>query len=239
MESVLTGVVLRKTPLNVNERGTNPSWRATVRTIEGDLSVFIKRPTSHSDREIMVEIACALLGRAINLPIPRPLLIQDRELDMLLFGCELLPHPDLTQYLLNNQLADDWLVDWLELPKASAFDEWIGNEDRNSDNLLTDGVDFWLIDHGLALYQLLKSDENTDNNYLLEIAKSSADNDKKRWQLVKEFNNLIKLFPTNVEEQIKIVAPYIDESILKLLQDRTPHLFTLLRRAVLNHEELF
>lgn len=123
MESVLTGVVLRKTPLSVDEIGTNPSWRAIVRTKEGDLSAFIKKPKSHSDREIMVEIACALLGRTINLPIPRPLLIQDGELGVL-FGCELLPHPDLTQYLLDKQLTDSLLADWLELPKASAFDEW-------------------------------------------------------------------------------------------------------------------
>lgn len=110
MESVLIGVVLSKIPLSMNERGANRSWRATVRTLEGDLSVFIKKPTSHSDREIMVEIACALLGRAINLPIPRPLLIKDSELGML-FGSELLPHPDLTQYLLNNQVTRDWIAD--------------------------------------------------------------------------------------------------------------------------------
>lgn len=105
--------------------------------------------------------------------------------------------------------------------------------------MLTDGVNFWLIDHGLALYELLNPDENIDNNYLLEIAKSTADNDKKRWQLVSKFNHLIKLFPANIEKQIETVAPYIDDSILKLLRDRTPNLFALLRKAVLNHDELF
>lgn len=225
MESVLTGTVLRLLPLNNEHKGINDksTWRATVRTIEGDLSAIVKKIP---DNEIIIEIVCALLGRAIDLPIPRPLIVND-EKHGILFGSQDEGHPDLKHSLIPQDMIMGFLSRWAELPKASVFDEWIANYDRHGGNILTNGLEFWLIDHGLALNTEVFKSTSVIENKLLNAAMKFADNDISKQKLIND-----------IKAAIKTISPYLcdfSESTLEIpndieqfLKDRLPELTTLI-----------
>lgn len=225
VESVLTGTVLRLAPLNNEHKGINDesTWRATVRTIEGDLSAIVKKIP---ENEIIVEIVCALLGRAIDLPIPRPLIVSD-EKHGILFGSQDEGHPDLKHSLIPSEMIMGFLSLWAELPKACVFDEWIANEDRHDGNILTNGLEFWLIDHGLALNTAVFKSNSVIDNKLLNDAMKFADNDISKQKLIND-----------IRAAIKIILPYLcdfSESNLKdpneieqFLKERLPKLTALI-----------
>jgi hypothetical protein len=118
------------------------------------------------DAEILGEIYCSLLCRAVGLPAPEPLLLRDQATGAWMFGSVDLPHPNCSQFLnfdpaspQSQVMLGDLLAKWPALPKVAAFDEWINNRDRNIGNILwQDENTFALIDHGKAL--------NLDPNYV-------------------------------------------------------------------------
>jgi len=133
MTDIIAGIILRKTPLTVGS--LNITWKAQILSDAGELSAITKQIP---EREILVECLRALLGRAMGLPIPRPMLLHDEALG-LLFGSEELPHPDLKRAQLSLLLVETLLSRWDYLPSAIVFDEWIANPDRHGGNLLADG----------------------------------------------------------------------------------------------------
>lgn len=231
MEAILLGVVLTKVPLTGRDN-INQTWKADIRSEEGDFQAIVK---DIPERELVVECLCAVLGRRLGLPIPRPMLVEDAELGIL-FGSEELSHPDLKRAELSTYLMTILLSDWPRLPLATVFDEWIANPDRHGGNLLWDGNgEFWLIDHGLALADALPPEQKL-KNYLLDFATALADNDLKKQKLL---NQLAQNIPQNTEA-IQAISPlfFSDESMLQFLQKRSPMLYTLLRKTVLNHDEI-
>ncbi len=235
MEPLITGIVLRKIPLDPSRKGINTTWKATVRSAEGDSAAIVKHIPDH---EIMVECLCAMLGRSLQLPIPRPMLLKDAKLGAL-FGCEELPHPDLKHSHLPSAVLATYLTAWEKLADSAAFDEWIANPDRHGGNLLTDGSgEFWLIDHGLTLHPVLNPADKS-NNYLLNIAGEFANDDIKRRRLINAFKQFFEQLPEALSTEANLQAhPFFSESVLQFLDERKPVLFSLLRATVLNHDEI-
>lgn len=229
-DTVLIGTVLRKSPLT-DRQNINKAWKAQVRTEAGDLSAIVK---TIPEREILIECLCSVLGQFMGLPIPRPMIVSDSQ-EGVLFGSEEQPHPDLKRCQISQVLVAEMLINWDMLPTACVFDEWIANPDRHGGNILTNGAgEFWLIDHGLALAENLEPEQKL-KNYLLNLAAELADNDLKKQRLLNAFARNLPIKNLNWQT---LISFFSDQSVIKFLQDRSPLLFTLLRKTVLNHDEI-
>ena len=100
--------------------------------------VFVKPCRSY---QLVREVLCNLLAGALGLPVPRAVLLDvssspggrhllDRHGEgKFAFGVQR-RGVDLRQVLRRNRRTEDMLLDWPLLPRAIAFDEWVGNEDR-------------------------------------------------------------------------------------------------------------
>lgn len=167
----------------ISEENINQTWRATLSTHSGETSAIVKWIPR---REMIVEAICSIVGRAHGLPIPKPFFVlatpdtlpnapwADRDSTALLFGTEMLDHPTLRRRVKNDGTAMvSAVLAWKNLAYAGSFDEWIANNDRHASNLLYDGDEFWLIDHGRALPTGLASDGQTAN-ILLDAAASTS-----------------------------------------------------------------
>lgn len=156
MESIELAVLLappRKIPHLNNE---SPLWYGRVLT-ESQLTarVYFKKV---NPAQMFSEVICAITGRALGLPIPRPYIIRDTAgfmgaPDLLLFAMEDAGHPSMRQWVskIDEDEVIQALLAWKQIRDAALFDEWIANKDRNQGNLLYDGnSEFVLIDHGYA-----------------------------------------------------------------------------------------
>jgi len=142
----------------------NPTFTGAVHTeVAGPVRAFIKDIAA---KEIGNELLSAVLGRAIGLPIPRPLLAIDRdgiidavrapELETgerLFFASERQGTPPLAQLCRTSEDVGpsvlERLGNWAGLGRAYGFDTWVANVDRHANNILFDGgKSVWLIDHG-------------------------------------------------------------------------------------------
>jgi len=127
-----------------------------------DLPVYVRicglRPAA-------AELVCAVVGRAIGLPVPEPFLIRiargtlprSRLLDpkaqqCLAFGCHDVGGATFAQLLRADSDATLMLLlSWKHLVPVATFDEWMANPDRNFGNILFVAGSLWLIDHAEAL----------------------------------------------------------------------------------------
>lgn len=163
----------------ISESNINLTWRATLTTHSDETSAIVKWIPR---REIIVEAICSIVGRAHGLPIPRPFFVLAKpdtlpdapwvagDSHALLFGTEVLDHPTLRRRVKDDGGAmEKAVLAWKNLAFAGSFDEWIANDDRHASNLLYDGEEFWLIDHGRALPEGLANDGQTAN-VLLDTA---------------------------------------------------------------------
>lgn len=154
--------------------GSRLPVRGTALFDSGETTVIAKRIPS---RELAVELICSCIGREIGLPIPEPVLLIDYD-DAWYFGSIDLGHPNLQQVAVCSDAAIiAKLEGWAGLVKAACFDEWIANPDRGDENLLFDGNDFILIDHGLAIPEGMRPGDWTDDyysNHLLDVVSSGC-----------------------------------------------------------------
>ncbi|MCW0353984.1 hypothetical protein IAQ00_09870 [Pantoea ananatis] len=137
------------------------------------------------DRELICEILCAQIGIELDLPIPEPILLFDN--NQPLFGSSDVGYPNLNHYLSKKTERDivmSKLAKWVHLQSASFFDELIFNADRHPGNLLFNGVDFHLIDHGLTLHESHPPStppnawENQLFSYAVSLCKSDIEKSK-------------------------------------------------------------
>jgi hypothetical protein len=234
MDDLVLGRVLLRTPLSADVKGINLTWSGIVGTASGQLGAFLKALPS---RELMVECLCALLGRAVGLPIPRPIVAADDELGIL-FGAEQVPHPDLRHTALPSTIWEEHLAAWKTLPRASAFDGWIANRDRHWGNLLTDGTgEFWLIDHGLALPPGLAPDAAVQN-LLLQVLKATVTDDLKRRRALNGLSTAVESFDSGTAAACGAQLPGCPPELLAFLEQRYPHLWRLLRTEMTDNHEL-
>jgi hypothetical protein len=108
--------------------------------------------------ELAAECFCALLADALSVHAPPCGLVFER--DVPLFASIDLYVPNLMQQFCVDPANPNGhelralvgeLVQWLGFGRLIALDVLVRNADRHPGNLLTDGEDFWAIDHGRAL----------------------------------------------------------------------------------------
>jgi hypothetical protein len=160
---VLPRVLGSRYVVPLREGGSLP---AVVDTDGGRTFVVKFRGAGQGPKALIAEAIVALLGLAIELPIPRPAIVEleagfgrsepDPEIQDVLrgsvganFGLEYLPgalafDPAVDSGLLSPETAAN--IVWL--------DAYVTNVDRTprNTNLLVCGKDVWLIDHGAALF---------------------------------------------------------------------------------------
>lgn len=186
MENIETGVLLPGAEL-FSDSNINPTWKGHVRTNEGTTVVFAKLIDA---REICIEAFCAILGRKIGIPIPKPFLILADSNSLpsipdgqhaIMFGSEDAAFPSFRRYADCEQ-AYARLQNFKATLDVGAFDEWIANHDRNLGNILYDGGnDFLFIDHGLAIPDGMNPcAPASDNNIIRALFSIKSEIDKYR-----------------------------------------------------------
>lgn len=182
MESIQVGILLAGArPVG---QGINGALRGFAIVGDNEIQVIAKYL---SDRELLCEILCAQLGRELSLPIPEPLLIFDAD-GKPMFGSIDIGYPNLLHYLDEDSESEavmSKLKKWVHLQSASFFDELIFNADRHPGNLLYDGEEFHLIDHGLTLHESYppETPPSAWNNQLFSLAISICKNDLEKTKI--------------------------------------------------------
>ncbi len=150
----------------LNNRNINATFLGPVRRLDGSISQAVLKDLPV--KEIAKEVMAAILGRALGIEIPKPLLVAIDEKILtatkadringsayfLYFGSELVGPPTLAQLCIGaapTRVIRDLIENWLSAGHCYAFDTWIANIDRHMNNLMFDGdSEVWLIDHGLS-----------------------------------------------------------------------------------------
>lgn len=171
---LLTGTLLPgATP--IHNDNINPVWRGNVLMGSYRRSMYVKQV---DERTLAVEVMCAVLGRTLGLPMPRPALVMAHpetlpvlDRPTVFFGSESVENPDLKQWLSNDaENTAHHLLNWAKLLDAGCFDEWVANADRHGGNILYGGgKNFALIDHSEAMPSYLKANEPASSNLLLSF----------------------------------------------------------------------
>lgn len=177
MDDLLLGTLLPGA-VSIHNQNVNPVWRGNVTLGAIRRQMYVK---AVAPRTLAVEVICAVIGRAIGLPIPRPALVQVNPgvlpgvaMPLVFFGSESVDNPDLKQWLkAEGEYAMRQLEGWAKLIDAGCFDEWLGNADRHGGNILYGGGNnFSLIDHSEALPPGLNPPDAAPSNSLLLCAAS-------------------------------------------------------------------
>lgn len=174
MEQAQVGVMLPGATL-FNDQNINPTFKAHVKTHSEITVAYVKLIPP---REIYVECVCAVVGRSLGLPIPKPIIVKvdnscfnqiPEGQYQLAFGSEDSVYPSFRRCATDK----DALLKLEQFKKTidvGVFDEWIGNDDRNVGNILYDGSDdFVFIDHGLALNKELEADTAVNKNQIIDV----------------------------------------------------------------------
>lgn len=156
MENIETGTLLPGAE-PFSDCNINQTWKGHVKTSTDTVVVYAKLIEV---REICIEAFCAILGRHLGIPIPKPYLILadsnslpiiPKGQQALMFGSEDADFPSFRRYA-NCEEAFIRLQNFKSTLDVGVFDEWIANHDRNIGNILYDGGNkFLFIDHGLAI----------------------------------------------------------------------------------------
>lgn len=156
--------------------GDGDVWRAVVHSSFGKTEVMLKLLDS---RRLFIECLCALVGRNMGLPIPKPYLVKVRpgivessnlSSTVMAFGSSLVAVPNLARAVRSTDDIRSALQEWSLLQGAIAFDELIANTDRNSTNILmAPSRQIHLIDHDQAI-PALATPGTKIRNELLAIA---------------------------------------------------------------------
>lgn len=180
MEDLLIGTLLPGA-IPIHRQNVNPVWRGNVTMGSIRRQMYVK---AVEPRTLAVEVVCALIGRSLGLPIPRPALVQvtTRAIpklagEMVFFGSESVDNPDLKQWLnKDSEQVLGQLFQWSKLIDAGCFDEWAANADRHGGNILFGGGNnFALIDHSEAIPQGLQAKAAAPANLLLSYAADGLD----------------------------------------------------------------
>jgi len=174
MEQVQVGLMLPGAIPFSDSRNINPTFKAHVQTHEDVIQAYVKLIPP---REIYVECVCAVVGRFLGLPIPKPLIVKvDHEVlsnipggeYKLAFGSEDSVYPSLKRRGLNDELFKK-LDNFKKTLDIGVFDEWIANPDRHGGNILFDGSDnFTFIDHGLSISREISAGTPANKNIIVD-----------------------------------------------------------------------
>ena len=192
-------------PQLVNGLGVEEMWKAEIYAESGSTIAYVKML---EPQQVISEVVCALLGVALELNMPTPFLVyvervnlngsqkwKANESSRVCFGSEDAKHPSFRQIIkmqqgMTNALLNE-LLNWSGYKPTAWFDEWTANNDRHPGNLLYDGKEFWLIDHGHAftgpqwMPSDLDPDRQVDNRFLQPTYVQGFTTPKKEeWKIV-------------------------------------------------------
>jgi hypothetical protein len=197
------------------------------------------------DPEIAVESICSTLGRALALPMPRPLIVRidpgvlpgfELPKATIAFATEDVAHPSLKRLIAQNRATLQTLARCRVAPNVGAFDEWTANNDRNVGNILFDGTEeFTFIDHGRAFFENITADQPASFNKLLQLIRLLCDDEGAITiydGIVKDFVPLLRRLRL-ARIMTAAGAKYLLEAeaitaIQTFLSDRLPHLTRLI-----------
>lgn len=172
--------------------GESEVWRVPCHSELGSRPLIVKLLTL---RKLLIEVLCAVTGRRIGLPIPRPYLVLLEPESLapnspisrtLAFGSEEEPYPAVSSLIREPAVVELLLRRWEHAKEAAAFDTWIANEDRTTKNLLL-GQHLWLIDHDDAIPDWASADSDTANKILDVI--SDGLSEFNRHKLIRDVRN--------------------------------------------------
>lgn len=151
-------------PQLISDQGVEETWKADIYAESGPTVAYVKML---QPQQVISEVVCALTGIALGLNIPKPFLVyvdranldqstkwNAKETWRICFGSEDEKHDSFKQVLMQKGATNaliNQLLNWSSFKETAWFDEWTANIDRHGGNLLFDGANFWLIDHGHAL----------------------------------------------------------------------------------------
>lgn len=160
----LANIIPGVTAPGAEDKGINETFVGLIQTTTEQHRAYIKVLSS---RQLVNELVCSTLGRAVGLPIPEGFIVQATAADLpesgmlakhdggaLIFACADVGRPSLKRRLteMGSEFLNQLFASWKHWEEAAIFDEWIANPDRHAGNLLIEGPDkVWLIDHGHAL----------------------------------------------------------------------------------------
>ncbi|MCK4099770.1 hypothetical protein HCY45_11345 [Acinetobacter radioresistens] len=155
--SVKTAFISKNSTMKSDSKyaGINPLWRGYVVTSDHKVTKAYVKQIGNIN-ELYKEVLCSLLGRAIGIDTPEPLIVKveadhpdiPSNGDQLFFGTEDCESPSFSRFMTNNKSNEEQLLNYEKLHEIVTFDELIANTDRHSGNILFDGVEYNFIDHG-------------------------------------------------------------------------------------------
>lgn len=169
MRLLCTGSLLQGNHLNKVWRGM--AQRSS--SLEPAVPMMVKWVAK---KEVLAaELACAAAARALKLPVPGGALVLAEKHDLpglpakvrgastdpvICFGSELQWPDDTLARPRGTYAAEEWV--WGQVCQSQqgasggVWDELVANDDRHSENLVYDGLRWWLIDHERALPSVAK-----------------------------------------------------------------------------------
>lgn len=239
MEQVEVGLMLPGA-IEFRDQNVNPTWKAHVKTYESVVVAYVKRIER---RSLYVECVCAVLGRLLGLPIPKPLIVKitnDNFKDIpineydLAFGSEDAGYPSFRRFLNNNE-AKEKLRSFYKTLDVGVFDEWIANWDRNVGNILYDGGErFSFIDHENAIDPRIRAGEAAKLNQIVTTI-YAVQSEFEKYKINRDVQNTIipqyKALPCSLLSEKTYASSYLNEpeiiSVIDFLENRLDNLNNL------------
>jgi hypothetical protein len=136
--------------------GKDNACRGVARFTGGHRAVVAKKVQSLN--HLAAECFCNLLAGQLGFNVPQCAIVQHPDGEWWFASVDV-DAPNLLQrfnapiYANQEEMRPiaDVLAAWKDIGRLIAFDLLVMNTDRNTTNLLTDGADFWLIDHALSM----------------------------------------------------------------------------------------
>lgn len=245
MEHVQIGLMLPGAKPFTDNDNINPTFKAHVKTHEEIIQAYVK---IIPPREIYVECVCAVIGRFLGLPIPKPLIVKvDYEAlnnvpvgeYKLAFGSEDSVYPSLKRRGINEELFKK-LGDFKKTLDIGVFDEWIANPDRHGGNILFDGSDdFMFIDHGLSISSEIAADRPAHKNIIIDSF-YSVKSEFEKYKINREVQSTITPqyfeIPLSLLSEKTYGSSYLKSeevvSVVRFLQERSGKLNVLFEKRL-------
>lgn len=237
--------------------GIKEVWKGTVRSGTDRADAYLKLGPQH---ELVADACCAWLGRRLGLNIPRPYLLRLERDDLPdsqlwakhqthLYAFALQDVGEHAHSLLkwlngNDPVVRQALIDWKGCYDVMVFDEWIGNGDRNAENILYDG-DFWLIDHGeafgggISALWGMPAPHDELPNLLFDGQAKGVQTDRDKARLLKELFEFAACCAGQRADELlhigltpAVIGQQVMESVVEFLAQRAPYLMTLFKRKI-------
>lgn len=226
MEQVDIGIMLPGAEL-FNDQNVNPTWKGHVKTHEQIVVAFIKQLPP---QKLYIECVCAVLGRYLGLPIPKPLVVKltnDSFSDIpegsyaLAFGSEDASYPSFRRHAQSEE-AMLKLAEFAKTLDVGLFDEWIANWDRNIGNILYDGGnEFSFIDHENAISEEIDFKEEAHANQIVDAIyslKSEFEKYKINRQVQTSLLPQYQELPFSILSEKTYAGSYLsDEKVLRVI----------------------